>query len=255
MSLLQLAAPFLTVIPLVFASLMLIPLESSASSQSTEPRFFPVKSSPYGTPFQEWTQKWWQWYLSVPKQNNHNFEAVSGYVPKECSFLQNASSPVFFVPYVLREKGVQATASCEIPPNKAVMVGIDNGLMDYGDSRVEEPKTVEKITEMVKKSNEFPVEFDVTLDGKPINLTNEEKDRVTSAPFYIVLPENNIWNEAPNTPYTAVADGWYLLLEPLSPGKHVLDYTTGYKVQPSPVGPANPEGYTQEVTYNLLVGE
>ena len=64
-----------------------------------------------------------------------------------------------------------------------------------------------EITELVKKSNEFPVEFDITLDGKPLNLTNEENDRVTSTPFNITLPENNIWNEPPHTPFLAVADG------------------------------------------------
>ena len=105
----------------------------------------------------------------------------------------------------------------------------------------------------MRKSNEFPVEFDITLDGKPLNLTNEEKDRVTSTPFNITLPDNNIWNESPHTPFLAVADGWYLVLKPLPPGNHVLHYTTGYQIPPAAVGADNTEGYIQDVTYNLVV--
>ena len=196
---------------------------------------------------------WWQWYLSVPKQHNHNFESVAGYKAVDCSYLQNSSSPVFFVPYVLKEKGQpSAEATCNVPQNKSILIGIDNGLMDYGDPSVQ-PKTIEKVTEMVKKTNEFPNEFDITLDGKPISLNNEEANRVLSQPFNITLPENNIWNEAPGIPYLAVADGWYLMLKPLPPGEHRLQYTTGYKTPSAPVGQANPEGYIQEVTYHLVV--
>lgn len=234
-------------------SLFMIPFVNNVKAQQTDPNVFSVKSSPYGTSFQEWTQKWWQWYLTVPKQNNHNFETIAGYIPVDCSYLQNASSPVFFVPFVLKEKGQPAAeATCVVPHDKAIMIGIDNGLMDYGDPRAQ-PKTVDKITEIVRKSNEFPVEFDITLDGKPLNLTNEEKDRVTSTPFNITLPDNNIWNESPHTPFLAVADGWYLVLKPLPPGNHVLHYTTGYQIPPAAVGAANTEGYIQDVTYNLVV--
>jgi hypothetical protein len=233
-------------------SLLTILSVNQAGAQVTDPDKFSIKSSPYGVPFQKWTQKWWQWYLSVPKENNHNFESTQGYVHKDCSYLQNSSSPVFFVPYVLKEKGQSAVATCTVPQNKAIMLGIDNGLMDYGDPSAQ-PKTVAKITEMVKKSNEFPNKFDITLDGKPLRLTNEEKDRVTSEPFYIILPDNNIWNESPHKPYLAVADGWYLMLKPLQPGKHVLHYTTGYKIPFAAIGGANQEGYIQDVTYNLVV--
>jgi hypothetical protein len=78
-------------------------------------------------------------------------------------------------------------------------------------------------------------------------------DMILFTPFYINLPDNNIWNESPHTPYLAVADGWYLMLKPLSPGKHILHYTIGYKSPFAAVGGANQEGYIQDVTYNLIV--
>jgi hypothetical protein len=46
---------------------------------------------------------------------------------------------------------------------------------------------------------------------------------------------------------------WAVILSPLSLGKHILHYTTGYKIPFAAVGGANQEGYIQDVTYNLIV--
>ena len=239
-----LAAGMCTVLLLSVLSITFVTI---AKAEETD-LMFPVNSSPYGISFQEWTQKWWQWYVKIPKLNNHNFENTPGYNAVDCSYKQeDINSPVFFVPYVLKEKGQpSAEATCNIPRNKAVMVGIDNGLMDYADPTVQ-PKTPEKATELVKKSNEHPNKFDIALDGKPIPLTNEQKDRVLSKLFTIDLPPNNIWYKEEKHADPSVADGWYLMLKPLSPGTHILHYTTGY-------GVANEKGgYIQEVTYKLVV--
>jgi len=201
-----------------------IPSSNLVQGQETDRYSFPVNSSPYDISFKEWTQKWWQWYISIPKQHNPNFEDAEGvkYEPKDCSYLQDPASPVFFVPYIMREKGAFTTMTCNVPQNKSIMIGIDNGLMDCGDPIVQ-PKTVDTLEKIVKESNIFPNEFDITLDGNPLALTNEEKDRVLSEPFNITEPKNNIWDEPPGT-YLSVADGWYLMLKPLPLGEHTLHY-------------------------------
>jgi hypothetical protein len=245
---------------LVFLGLFnFIPVIGFASEQTTDDEYmFPVDSLPYGVSFKEWTQKWWQWYLSIPVQHNPNFEEAEGvkYEPVDCSYLQDAASPVFFVPYVLQEKGQpSAEMTCTVPTNKTVLLGIDNGLMDYGDPRAQ-PKTVETLVKIVTETNIYPNEFDITLDGKPLGLTNEEKHRVLSDPFNITLPTNNVWDEPPGT-YLAVADGWYLMLKPLPTGEHIIHYITGYRDQRSdptiPEGEGNKNPYIQEVTYRLIV--
>jgi hypothetical protein len=155
----------------------------------------------------------------------------------------------------MKEKGEKAVASCNIPEGKAVMVGIDNGWTDAGD-----PSTkgydAQKLASYVKETNIYPNKFDITLDGKPVPLTNEEKYRVLSDPFNVTFPEDTMFDEPPGT-YQAVADGWYLMLKPLSPGEHILHYTTGYRDHRSdptiPIGQGNKEPYIQDVTYRLLV--
>jgi hypothetical protein len=235
--------------------LSLMPVISSAQSQQGD-YIFPVNSSPYGVSFKDWTEKWWQWFLSIPKQHNPNMENALGdkYQAVDCSYLQDPSSPVFFVPYVMKESGQPAEATCNTSEGKAVMVGIDNGWMDTGDPRTK-GADAQKLASYVKETNIYPNKFDITLDGKPVPLTNEEKYRVLSDPFNVTFPEDTFW-EPPGT-YQAVADGWYLMLKPLSPGEHILHYTTGYRDHRSdptiPIGQGNKEPYIQDVTYRLLV--
>ena len=241
--------------------LSLLPIGSFAQPQEGD-YIFPVDSSPYGVPFKEWTERWWQWFISIPKHHNPNMEGAQGvkYEAVDCSYLQDPASPVFFVPYVMKERGNPVEATCNIPEGKAIMVGIDNGWMDTGDPRTK-GADANALASYVQETNTYPNEFDITLDGKPIPFTNEEKYRVLSDPFNITFPEvaspaDAMWDEPPGT-YMAVADGWYLMLKPLPPGEHTLHYTTGYKDSRSdptiPVGQGNKEPYIQDVTYRLVV--
>lgn len=233
----------------------------SNSVLAQEPQAFSVNSSPYGVPFKEWTEKWWQWYLSIPKSENHNFVvpeegAAIEAEPVNCVELNNkyrndSDSPVFFVPYVLEEKprlrAEVTDATCTVPEGKAVLIGIDNGIMDYGDPDVN-PKTPASVTEAVKETNTYPVVFGIRLNGEPIELTSQDRHRITTDLFNITLPKEDIWDypdEGSDT-YPAVADGWYLMLKPLPAGDYELTYTTGYN-QP------NPAPYEQQVAYHFLV--
>ncbi len=93
-----------------------------------------------------------------------------------------------------------------------------------------------------------------TLDGQPID--NLFAHREASGVFSYVLPaEHNIIQDVfggpssgPQTP--AVAEGYWLMLQPLSPGQHVLHFTSHSGEAPSPplFGP-----FEGDVTYMLNV--
>src|SRR5215467_14756440 len=78
-----------------------------AQTLTADPYTYPENSSPYGVPFKDWTAKWAKWIEEIPKSQNWNFQNVPGvkYTPKDCSFNQAASSPVFFLPWVGIERG------------------------------------------------------------------------------------------------------------------------------------------------------
>ena len=55
--------------------------------------------------------------------------------PKDCSYMQDPSSPVFFLPWVGAEQGTSATVTCIVPHNKAILISVD-----AGHSRLQRPE-------------------------------------------------------------------------------------------------------------------
>ena len=79
-------------------------------------KLFPIESKPYGFSYSEWTAKWWQWALSIPKGHNplidsgeHCAEGQSGPV----SFLAGTTTNIHW-----------AERSCIIPMGKAILFPI-----------------------------------------------------------------------------------------------------------------------------------
>ena len=85
-----------------------------------------------------------------------------------------------------------------------------------------------------RESDEVFKSWDVTLDGKTLfkKIGNEEvnvslKDDIlvrNSSDFTLNIPEMNRY-EVEKGSYTAVVDGYYLILKPLPPGTHTLKYS------------------------------
>jgi hypothetical protein len=220
--------------------LTLVPVSLFAYASENDPKLFSEDSAPYGVSYSEWTQRWWQWYVSIPKTQSPNF--VSNHI--ECSVGQDPNSPVFFLfsPLVDEEN---PNRTCTIPQGKAVLIPIVSGIADFGDPELPE-KTDKALTETVIAGNNN-AEILVKLDGVPLDISNEDRFRVLSDFFNIKLPENNLWEEKekPGT-YRARAEGYYVFLEPLSTGEHILYYEAGTHFP-------NPINYSQKVTYRLIV--
>lgn len=240
---------------LLLTSLAVILSLDIVRAQDTDPYTFNIHSSPYGISFKDWIAKYSSWYFSVPKQENWDFRNSPNYTPKDCSYLQDPASPVFFLPYVGAELGQVATMTCNVPQNKAMLASIVGATSDYSDPTVK-TKTPEELIKLVTKSNVYPISFRITLDGHPLAITNEETYKVQSNLFDLTLPANNIWGE-PTGPDKAIVQGWWVMLKPLPPGDHVLHYTAGYRDSRSdpsiPAGQGNQKPYIQDVTYHLIV--
>jgi hypothetical protein len=229
--------------------------QALAANSST----FPVNSSPYGVSFKDWTAKWDKWMSELPKSLNWNFKNVPGvkYVPKDCSFNQTASSPVFFLPWVDSSRGSSASQTCTVPHNKAILVSVTSITSDYSDPSIV-TKTPKELIKAASQLNTYPRDFSPTLDGKPLDLKNDAAHKVTSDLFNLTLPKDNLWSDRePPGPDKAIIQGWWIMLKPLPPGEHTLQYTTGYKSYKTDndmlPGQGNPTPYIQDVTYRLIV--
>jgi hypothetical protein len=243
---------------LLIMSLTVILYHNFVQAQGSDPYTFTVNSSPYGISYKNWTAKWAAWQDGIPNSYNWNFKNTPGvnYVPKDCSYMQDPSSPVFFLPWVGAEQGTYVTVTCIVPHNKAILISVDGGTADYSDPSVK-TKTPSELNRLVTSSNIYPNEFKTTLDGHSLDLINDEAHKVTSDLFNLTLPKDNVWGE-PEGPDKAITQGWWLMLKPLSAGEHTVHYNTGYgnsKSNPAkiPPGQGNAAPYIQDVTYHLTV--
>jgi hypothetical protein len=80
----------------------------------------------------------------------------------------------------------------------------------------------------------------VEIDGEPVQNVTDFRCQ-TNEPFMVTMPEDNVFEIPAGTYGPSIADGYYLLLEPLSPGRHTIHFVTRY-------GDA-----TQDVTYHITV--
>jgi hypothetical protein len=197
-------------------------------------RVFDPSFNVFGRSYSEWSAAWEQWAYSIPASNHPLFDTTT-----DCSVGQ--SGPVWFLGGKFCSNGATCSftgivRSCSIPSGKALYFPI----IDSEDSALEEDINEHpgdtgagQINAMraYAASNMDPAIVAAWLDGVPIPKL-QQRYRVQSPAFSFTIPEDNYLAAvypAPNafkagSYYPAVDDGWFLMLAPLPPGRHVLQF-------------------------------
>jgi len=227
---------------LALAGLMMLAIAASSSSGQV----LPPSSLPYGYSYQEWSAKWWQWNLG---QNTNHVELV-GY-PGICegpasrvAFLAGAPGSITVTRHVIILAGTPlffTILSAEADNTGCPMTSF----------------TADELAAQAAGNWSFVTATTCSIDGVAVagleNPTNTIYN-VVSPPFSYTTAEHGnylpVYNGVTCIPggttiYPAVADGVYLMLSPLSPGKHTIHF----------VGEVGPGGIylTQDITYDITV--
>ncbi|HKO99938.1 MAG TPA: hypothetical protein VJU86_23390 [Pyrinomonadaceae bacterium] len=189
-----------------------------------------------GKTYEEWSEAWWKYVLEIPFENNPLFDETGA----NCNFAQ--SGDVFFL--VSTAGGTATRNECIVPAGKVIYFSL-LGAVRLKEVDGPEPEIAARSSiQGVSKSTR---ELRVFVDGQDVGISLFPRAtplRTLSTPgfFTIDAPENNVFGLAPNQ-YHGVADGFYLMLAPLSPGPHEITFggTTA--------------GFSSYVTYNLVVDE
>jgi hypothetical protein len=208
--------------------------ESSASGVLS---VFPPDSKPYGLTYGEWTAKWWQWAFSMPEAVNPMIDDTG----MNCA--NNQTGPVWFLSGT---SGGAVTRACTIPSDKGILVPIINVECDYATDP--SLRTEADLRACAKADQDTVIGKEVTVDGHSVG--NLDNYRFQSPLFNLTFPENNIVGVAPQTT-EAISDGFWVLLEPLSPGMHDIHFK-GLLGDPTATGTTN---FALDVRYLLTVVE
>jgi hypothetical protein len=223
----------LTVIFLFILSIIMITsFIALASAEAVNVNIFPIDSKPYNLTYGEWTAKWWQWALSTPQDNN----PINDKTGKSCAL--NQKGPVWFL---TGTTGGSVVRECNIPAGRAILLTPLNIECSYAEFPA--LKTEKELRDCAKWPG---ASVEVTIDG--LKIQNLDKYETQSPIFNVVLPQNNLFG-APAGPTQAVSGGWWILLKPLSPGKHTI-HASGNVIDNPTTGT---QSFATELTYHLTV--
>lgn len=181
----------------------------SALEENPNNNVVPVDSVYLGNTYEQWSEKWWQWAVSIPADQNPILAPSGSY---DASIGQ--SGDVWFLAGTSNEKGIERTVT--IPAGKSIFFPIVN-ILFYNDDDYSEDFMRDVTTAIIDDTKLKQVK----VDGTP--LKNLDNFRVGSNLFTVETPENFVFDPTllPGS-YSAVSDGYWIMLKPLSKGVHTI---------------------------------
>jgi hypothetical protein len=224
----------------VWAVALAVALVAGPISQVWAGNPVPPPVTPYGMSYEEWSAKWWQWALSMPNDQNPFFDEGGN-----CDNGANGQlGPVWFLTGVINTSGT-AVRNCTVPAGKALFFPIIN----VECSTLEPPPyyggNEQELIACVHADDFAFGEVFAEIDGKAVKRL--DRYLVQSPMFNITVPRDNVLGvdvtEDPGGFGQSVSNGYYLMLPPLRPGKHIVHFGgtyTGFD-------------FSLDITYNLTV--
>ena len=186
----------------------------------------------YGKTIGNWGHAWWQWALDFPTATIPLLQ--NG--PVDCSAGQ--SGKVWFL---AGNFGGTSERSCTIKKGRALFFPILNGIAWTPEDCTTELGCRELVSEVLIDGL---VNLTCTLDGTPC-VFRTEVVRAQSDPRRLNFPPGSIavtdWGYAPGVREMSIADGYWVMLDPLPPGSHTLRIT------------AERGTFKLDVTYQLVI--
>jgi hypothetical protein len=191
------------------------PVAASISSPSTEPQLLPTSVS------SSVSVKWWQWLLSIPANSNPIFS-------NPCNVKQTDQ---FF--YLAGTFGGSADRNCTVPKGKPIFFPVINILASLDPTP--DFNTLEKLKIAADGYIDGATDVKVSVDG--VSVKNINSLRAQSPPFKV---QDNL---TPDGVLTAVSDGYWVPLKPLSVGQHTIHFA----------GKQPDFNFELDVTYHITV--
>jgi len=197
---------------------------------------FPVNSEntdffagrePSNITLEKWANKYWQWWATI--QDDNIKQNASTHLDT-CIIHQDKDGMIFLLNIYDMKYRTKCTISSEYPILIPLLIG-------ECDPTVEEifakSGNIQDLQTCAMLADEIFKAWEVALNGKVIfkKSNNEEininlKDMIlvrNNSPFILNIPSKNSWDVIGGN-YTAVTDGYYLPIKPLTPGEHKLEY-------------------------------
>jgi hypothetical protein len=208
---------------------------AGAGSSASAAPVLPPDAKVAGVDFGDWTARWWLWAHTLP---------VPPYLDPDGRLCQlGQEGPVWFLAGT--DGSFTARRKCVVPKDKYLLIPVINMYHAFhaaaSDPEHAHPCSVLQARAAV--NNDHLVSAVVLIDGKP--LPDVARYRVRSNGCFAL--DSSVPEELSTT---AASDGYWLMLKPMSPGRHTLSIGANY-------GAPDGDGYgnmRQNFEYVLDVG-
>ena len=237
---------------LTLSIILIYPAVVTSASGYNGIDIFSKDDLPFGTPYDVWVTKFWNWTVSIPIDPETN--TFAGIKENGC-LIHEEDSVVMLVDTAV---GGKINQICQIPPGKGILITIWTGECDAGIPEYEEAP-FEKISQCARDFDLGKVRGLVKVDNIPIGKldaldystnTMENITEIYTNEFNIHIPNNTHFPSVKYGTFPAAVHGWFLFLKPLPPGEHTIYVQNN--VDPTTLsGAANANA--AQITYHLKV--
>ncbi len=228
---------------LVACALLAFPLTATVAPIATH--VMPPDSYPRGLSYADWSAGWWQWFMQ------HPLDCHPAIDDPQCDVTAGQSGKVRYLSTVLDfdpSDGVTpCTRTIEVTPGTSLFIGLLNAEMSSQEGVPDE----ETQRWLANFQADAITELSFSVDGQAVE--NIFDYRFESNQFTFTAPDPWIFGPAGAGEFgTAVADGYYVFLAPMSAGQHVLRTTGKIYFEPGVFGP-DPVELNADTTYIVNV--
>ena len=207
---------------------------------SNSVNIFPPGSKPYGLTFAEHEKNFWKWILEIPA----NESPLNDRTGEKCATGQsNTNSSIF---YLSMNNGGISERTCKVPVGKGLLIPV----MQVEWSDKEAPgASVEELHKSAKKDQDSVNSLYLKIGDKEYKYKDLIKYRTQTDVFEVVFPDNGIFGVIEGGISKVVADGFYIITEPLIKGNYSIHFKSSL-ICLDP-GCAEPN-FAQDIKYNIV---
>lgn len=218
------------------------------------PGVFAIDSQPYGLTYGQWSAKWWQWAFSQTTFDNCPNESGPVWflvAPTHSNCIIPANTAIMFPTFNVEWSAVEAVAQGNQTPGQTCLVPTHPNGTSYA-------ALLACARAQANNATQSGAKLEADVDGRMLQSLTDYRAHSPPPPFTFTTVNGNPFGLCllPNVkcPLTssAAADGFWIMLMPLSPGKHTLHFAA---TVPFPIvnPPTTPFTFTTEANYCLIV--
>jgi hypothetical protein len=217
-----------------------------ATAGSTQAGVVPPHSTVDGKTIGEWTAEWWKWALSFEDEENPILDPTGEFADG------HQDGPVFFVPGSNFGLPQPVNRTFTVPGDKYLLIPLINWIVGNGTDDPAFADTREEAIALASGTVNPRLLF-LIVDGRPIHHLGLHREN--SADFFTVT-QVGIFSigDLGQTYDDCFADGYWIMLEPLGEGHHVLHFGGTTRDYTSPTGTLVIDSYELDITSMIGVG-